>query len=146
MTPSELLNTLARLGVTLKPQGTRLHYRAPRGTLTPELREILGYHKAELLRYLRALPPSGDAHAEDRNEAERAIIAVKVWSAVLQEAVWVVGDDLPRHEWPTDASVYTQAKVKILTKVDQDTLKWVQVTKELFKAKVVGRRKYRPWV
>jgi len=41
--------------------------------------------------------------------------------------------------------VYTQAEVKILTKVGQDTLKWVQVTKELFHAKVVGGRKHRPW-
>jgi hypothetical protein len=61
---------------------------------------------------------------------------------LLQEAVWVVGDDLPRHEWPTDASVYTQAEVKILIKVGQDTLKWVQATKELFKAKVMGGRKH----
>jgi hypothetical protein len=65
-----------------------------------------------------------------------ALIAVKVWSPVLGEAVWVVADDLPRDEWPTDAPVYMQSEVKILTYVGSDTLAWVYQLKGLFGATV----------
>jgi hypothetical protein len=64
--------------------------------------------------------------------------AVKVWSDVLQAAVWVVRDDLPRVEWPHDAAVYTQREVRLLTKVGHDVLQWVNPVKEIFNAKVVA--------
>ena len=37
MTATETLIELQKLGVVLKPQGDNVHYRAPRGVLTPEL-------------------------------------------------------------------------------------------------------------
>jgi hypothetical protein len=71
------------------------------------------------------------------------IVAVKVWSDTLGEAVWVLVDDLPRDEWPTDAPVYTQAEVKILTHVGADTLAWVHPLKVLFGATVQKGRNAR---
>jgi hypothetical protein len=71
------------------------------------------------------------------------LIAVKVWSPILDEAVWVVADDLPRDEWPTDARVYTHAEVRILTQVGQDTLTWVHAVKAAVDGRVLdGRRRY----
>jgi hypothetical protein len=67
------------------------------------------------------------------------MVAVKVWSDALQHAIWVVADDLPRDEWPTDAPVYTRAEVKVLTRVGPDTVEWVHVTKQMFNARIVDR-------
>jgi hypothetical protein len=64
-------------------------------------------------------------------------VAINVWSDVLQAPVWVVWDDLPRTEWPQDGPVYTHREVRILTKVGQDVLQWVNPVKEIFNAKVV---------
>jgi len=49
MTALALFRQLHALGVVLKPNpdGT-LHYKAPKGTLTPELLDALRQHKAEL--------------------------------------------------------------------------------------------------
>jgi hypothetical protein len=53
MTALELLETLKRRGVDLDPVGESLHYRAPAGALTPDLRQALAAHKAEVLAHLR---------------------------------------------------------------------------------------------
>jgi hypothetical protein len=65
-------------------------------------------------------------------------VAVKVWSDVLQAAVWMVRDNLPRTEWPQDGPVYTHEEIRMLTKVGQDVLQWVNPVKEIFNATVVA--------
>ena len=69
-------------------------------------------------------------------------MAVKVWSAILGEAIWVVADDLPKDAWPADALAYTHQEVKVLRQIGQDTLAWVHATKRMFGAQVIagGRR------
>jgi len=52
MTPDIVAELRAR-GVALWVEGDSLHYRAPRGALTPELRTALADHKAELMNRLR---------------------------------------------------------------------------------------------
>jgi hypothetical protein len=59
-------------------------------------------------------------------------VAVKVWSAILEEAIWVVADDLPKDAWPADAQAYTQQEVRVLRQLGQDTLAWVHATKRMF--------------
>jgi hypothetical protein len=54
--PEALLAELRARGVVLAPAGDRLRYRAPRGTLTPDLRQQLLSQKAELLLMLEPLP------------------------------------------------------------------------------------------
>jgi hypothetical protein len=73
---------------------------------------------------------------------DQAIVAVKVWSDKLWGAVWVVVEDLPRNQRPTDAPVYTHGEVKILRGVGQEPLAWVHAIKRMFGAVVVsgGRR------
>jgi hypothetical protein len=92
------------------------------------------------------IPPVVDATRTDDSQtssmdAERlsawAAVAVKVWSDMLGEAIWVVADDLPGDEWPTDAPVYTHAEVKQLLQVCPNTLAWVHATKQIFGAQVV---------
>jgi hypothetical protein len=72
-----------------------------------------------------------------RDEPSQSV-AVKVWSDVPQAAVWMVRDDLPRNEWPHDGPVYTHREIRMLTKVGQDVLQWVNPVKEIFNAKVIA--------
>ena len=53
MTPAELLAHLQRQGVVLWADGDRLRYKAPKGLLTPALREELTERKGEILALLR---------------------------------------------------------------------------------------------
>ncbi|QBS37116.1 hypothetical protein E1B22_03775 [Thermaerobacter sp. FW80] len=57
MTAAALLTELRRRGVEVWADGDRLCYRAPRGALTPELREAVRAHKGELLAVLRSDRP-----------------------------------------------------------------------------------------
>lgn len=52
MTPVELLVTARAAGIRLEVQGDRLVYRAPKGALTPELRDQLVRNKPALLNLL----------------------------------------------------------------------------------------------
>jgi hypothetical protein len=82
-------------------------------------------------------PSSSPSSAED---GAREIMAVKVWSDILGEALWVVADDLPPEEWPTDAPVYTHQEVRILKQVGQETLAWVHQVKTAVGARVLDSR------
>ncbi len=61
MTTAEYLEQLAAQGVRLRAEGDQLRYSAPRGALTPAVRDELTRRKAEVLAYLRqpvgAIPP-----------------------------------------------------------------------------------------
>ena len=52
MSAAELLAEVERLGVRLEAQGGQLRYRAPKGTLTPEILTSLAQHKAEIIAAL----------------------------------------------------------------------------------------------
>ncbi len=52
MNTAELLTEVQRRGIQLRAEGASLHYRAPKGTLTADLRAKLKAHKAELLDIL----------------------------------------------------------------------------------------------
>jgi hypothetical protein len=139
MTPTDLFNELTRRGVILEPNGDRLRYKAPVGVLTTELKQALAAKKAALVQILAGEVP---APAAQKLLDDRPIIALKVWSAMLGEALWVVADDLPKDAWPADALVYTHQEVKVLRQLGHDTLAWVHATKQMFGAQVIagGRR------
>src|SRR5579883_2493904 len=52
MTLPELRALLDRLGIVLSARGDRLHWAAPPGAMTPEVKTALATHKAALLRLL----------------------------------------------------------------------------------------------
>jgi hypothetical protein len=56
VTATDLLATLAALGVTVYAVEDRLRIKAPAGTLTPELRSALADQKPALLGLLREPP------------------------------------------------------------------------------------------
>jgi TubC N-terminal docking domain len=146
MTAIELLTEVRQRGIHMTAQGDPLRLDAPNGAVTPELREALIARKEELLSLL-IQPPTAVARGSEPEspanipEAGEPIVAVKVWSDILGEAVWVVTSDVPRTDWPTDAPVYTHAEVKLLTLIGPDTVGWVHSAKELFGARVVDAGK-----
>ena len=52
MTAVAILEEAKQRGIVLEAQGEELRYRAPRGSLTPDLLEAMKEHKAELLQSL----------------------------------------------------------------------------------------------
>jgi hypothetical protein len=54
MTFNQLLAQLNSLDVELKSDGHQLHYKALKGVLTPDLKQALQQHKAQILIYLKA--------------------------------------------------------------------------------------------
>src|SRR5438477_2384223 len=69
MRVAALLADLRRRDVHVKAEGDRVRCTAPPGVLTPELREALQRHKAEILEFLRA--------AETLAHQQRAIVPLE---------------------------------------------------------------------
>ena len=57
MSAAALLDRLLAAGVELSVAGDKLHVEAPNGAVTPEIREELVAHKAELIEELRRPSP-----------------------------------------------------------------------------------------
>jgi hypothetical protein len=58
MSTAELLNEVRKRGIVLEAQGDELRYRAPKGTLAPDLVDALKSHKAEILAVLQGQQPT----------------------------------------------------------------------------------------
>ena len=54
MTLKNLLQALISKGVMLRVEGDALHYDAPRGALTPEVRDAMRQHKLMLVMLVEA--------------------------------------------------------------------------------------------
>jgi TubC N-terminal docking domain len=127
MSPHDLLALCQERGITLEVVGDRLRCRAPVGVLTSGLKSALADQKAALMQILTA---EGADAPYPAVPAEAEVIAIKAWSDILQEAIWVVVDDLSRDEWPADAPVYEYREVKILKEVGPGALSWVHLLKK----------------
>ena len=65
----DLMLELQRRGVKLSSSGEQLHYRAPEGSLTPELRKEVSKHKVEILRFLRMSSQAFSLDSQSNREA-----------------------------------------------------------------------------
>jgi hypothetical protein len=121
-----LLRQCRALGIILMPGEDGSLFVTPPALLSDDLRAALKAYKAEILHILTEAPPP---------------IAVKVWSDVLNEAIWVIADELPQDERPTDAPVYTYGEIKILTEIGPEVLAWVHTVRQDFGAQVLANRR-----
>ncbi len=87
MNPATVLSDLRRRGVELTAEGYRLHYRAPRGVLSPELLADLRSHKPELLAELTQCGDSAEAAA-----LESGVPAAFLVDSPRYGEVWVATD------------------------------------------------------
>ena len=98
MTASELLSQLREKGVEVKASGDdRLVIDAPKGSITPELRDALTVHKAELLQLIKG----------DNTPAPTPIVAAtaKPWSPAPHAAKAPVATTKPFEEEDPQASL-----------------------------------------
>jgi hypothetical protein len=59
------------------------------------------------------------------------IAAVKVWSEVLQEAVWVVAEGVPLDAYLGDEKVYTHHEVRVLLAQGRGVKTWAPLDAEV---------------
>lgn len=102
MTPMGILRWCEEHGVRLAVQGDRLHWRAPKGVMSEQVRSDIGSHKYELLALVGMMYPEDLAnHVDPTAVAGRAGVRPgtadrarwRDWTAAL--------DGSPRSEWVT---------------------------------------------
>jgi hypothetical protein len=126
MHATAILNLLRGHGCTVTVDGDHLSVRRGKGVLTDTLRQAIASEKAAIMTILAAeqrrapMPPRRDD-----------IAAVKVWSEVLQEAVWVVADDVPLDPYLADGRVYTHREVRVLLAQGRGVKAWAPLDIEM---------------
>ena len=126
MRATTLVETLCAQGWDFAIDGQGLRIRRPRGALTDELRQAIRAEKAAIMAILAAEQPRapGPPTADE-------MVAVKVWSEVLQEAVWVIADGVPIAEYLADGKVYTHREVRVLLAQGRGVQAWAPPDLEL---------------
>jgi TubC N-terminal docking domain len=125
MSPTALLETLRGRGWTFALDDRGIGIRRPRGAMTDELRQALLAEKAAIVTILAAeqqraqMPLQGDEP-----------VAVKVWSEILQEAIWVVADDVPLDPYLADGRVYTRNEIRVLLVQGRGVKVWAPLDPE----------------
>jgi TubC N-terminal docking domain len=126
MDATAILKTIRARGGQVTLEGDNIRVRKTSGVLTDELRQALMAEKAAIMSILAAeqvrapMPP----RSED-------IAAVKVWSEVLQEAVWVVADGVPLDAYLGEGKVFTHREVRVLLKQCRGVKAWAPLDSEL---------------
>ncbi|PYP88079.1 MAG: non-ribosomal peptide synthetase [Blastocatellia bacterium AA13] len=88
MSVTDLIAELSSLGIRLWVDGDQLRFKAPRGTLTPDLKERLVRGKAELIRFLLDVRQSGgDSAAPAIRRAPREALMPLSFA---QERLWFI--------------------------------------------------------
>jgi hypothetical protein len=126
MRATTLVHTLRAQGWGFAIDGQGLRIRSPGGALTDELRRALLAEKAAIMTLLEA--EQGRAPMPSRRDD---IAAVKVWSEVLQEAVWVVAEGVPIEAYLADGKVYTHHEVRVLFAQGRGVKAWAPLDTEM---------------
>lgn len=71
MSALALIRQCRDAGIQLQARGDRLHVKAPAGSVTPELRQALTDHKAELLTLHAISSPAAFAGRHDGHTPQR---------------------------------------------------------------------------
>jgi hypothetical protein len=96
MTTVERIAYLRQAGVELSANAGRLHYRAPAGALTPELRAVLTRHKSALLAALSGDPDADALPPDDLPPARCPDCAeTKHYRGALPGWAWTCGRCMP---------------------------------------------------
>lgn len=126
MDAAALLHFLRGHGCTVTMDGDHLRVRNGKGVLTDALRQAIASEKAAIMTLLEA--ELGRAPTLPRRDD---IAAVKVWSEVLQEAVWVVADGVPIDAYVGDGKVYTHHEVRVLVAQGRGVKAWAPLDTEV---------------
>jgi TubC N-terminal docking domain len=126
MRATALVDTLRARGWGFAIDGHGLRIRSPRGAMTDELRQALMAEKAAILTILAAEQQRAQMPLQDDD-----LVALKVWSEVLQEAVWVVAEGVPIDAYLRDGKVLTPHEIRVLRTQGQGVKVWAPLGIEL---------------
>ena len=126
MHATAILHTIRARGGQVTREGDTIRVGKTRGVLTDELRQAIRAEKAAIMTILAA------EHVRAPMRPRRDdIAAVKVWSEVLQEAVWVVADGVPLDPYLGDGKVYTHHEVRVLLAQGRHAKTWAPLDTEM---------------
>jgi hypothetical protein len=125
MHAAAILKLLRGHGCTVSMDGEHLSVRNGKGVLTDALRHAIASEKTAIMAIL-----AGE-HVRAPMLSEETIAAVKAWSEVLQEAVWVVAEGVPIHEFLADGKVYTYHEVRVLMEQGRGVKAWAPLDSEM---------------
>jgi len=111
MTAHQLLVGLEGLGVVLAPESAGIRIKAPTNAISRRMREQLVARKSEVLRLIRA----GHGKGACSVRAKLKDHAIRIWSELVGEDVWLVADDEDAQRLGEPRGrVYTLAEAKVL--------------------------------
>jgi hypothetical protein len=124
MRAAALVDTLRTQGWGFAIDGQGLRIRRPRGALTDELRQALLAEKAAIMTILAAEQRRAPVPlpADD-------LVAVKVWSELLEEAIWVVADGVPVDAY-LGGGVCTRGEARVLVAQGRGVKVWAPLDAE----------------
>ena len=141
MTAVELLRLLKERRIQISASGEALGYRAPKGAMTPALRQLLDKHRSELLALLAGHAASGSVPKEPGAdyglESKKALMALRsqgyvpICSSTLDgEIVLFLRDEsvsLPER-W-NQAVTYTMAELQQILGMTTESLRRIHEVK-----------------
>jgi hypothetical protein len=125
MHAAAILKLLRGHGCTVTTDGEHLSVRKGKGVLTDALRQAIASEKTAIMTILAA------EHIRAPMLSEDTIAAVKAWSEVLQEAIWVVADGVPVAEYLGEGKVFTHHEVRVLRAHGRGVKAWAPLDTEM---------------
>ena len=126
MNATAILQTIRQRGGQVTLEGDHIRVCKTSGVLTDELRQAIRAEKAAIVTILAAEQQRAPMPLQGYD-----LVAVKVWSEVLQEAVWVVADDVPLDPYLADGRVYTHHEIRVLRAHGQGVKVWAPLAPAL---------------
>jgi TubC N-terminal docking domain len=109
MNATAILQTIRARGGQVTLEGDTIRVGKTSGVLTDELRQAIRAEKAAILSILAAEQKRARKPLQGND-----LVALKVWSALLQEAIWVVADGVPVEEYLGEGKDFTPREVRVL--------------------------------
>jgi TubC N-terminal docking domain len=125
MNATAILQTIRQRGGQVTLEGDTIRVCKTSGVLTDELRQAIRAEKAALLTILAAEQQRARMPLQGED-----LVALKVWSELLEEAIWVVAEGLPLDEYLA-AGVYRHGEIRVLIEQGRGVKVWAPLDPEL---------------
>lgn len=147
MNAHTIIADLQMRGILLRVDGDKLHFRAPKGALTPELRGAIEECKAEIVSILKgpsAQSSTDSCSLEDwRNmplaDLEKLNVALEVRTD-RNGTIWLVSNAGAKRHVDKPGAVYTAREAMLVLGLPEDVVLQIHRFKERFDATIEAIR------